>query len=271
MKQLVYRQRLLTRLTHWLWAICIFFLLFSGTQIFNAHPTLYLGNESGFNYDNSVLSVYAVTGNNGPEGRIRIFGEEINTTGVFGVSGDLDNRRYQGFPSTLTIPSYRDLASGRIVHFFLAWLFVVNFFFWLLGGFANKHIQHDILPSKADLRRLPNDFIEHLRIHFHHRKQYNPSQKLMYFGVMFGLFPLIIVTGLAMSPGADSILPMTHWLGGRQTARTLHFAACLLIIGFFAVHIVMVLVAGPVNQLRSIVSGWFKVDVNTDQIGQDHD
>lgn len=260
MGQLVYRQRLLTRLTHWIWAASLFFLLLSGLQIFNAHPTLYLGNESGFSYDNAVLAIYSVDGEKGPEGRVDILGKTIVTTGILGVTGTADALHYQAFPPALTIPSYRDLATGRVVHFFFAWLFVATIALWLVGSILNGHLKKDILPSASDVQRLPGDLIDHLKFRFEHRKSYNPLQKLTYCIVFFGLFPLIALTGLAMSPGMDAILPLTEWLGGRQTARALHFIAALSLALFFLVHIVMVFAAGPINELRSMISGWYRVD-----------
>lgn len=265
MGQLVYRQRLLTRITHWVWAASLFFLLLSGLQIFNAHPTLYLGNESGFSYDNAVLAIYAVDGEHGPEGRVDILGQTIGTTGILGVTGTADTPHYQAFPPALTIPSYRDLATGRIVHFFFAWLLVTTLALWLAGSILNGHLKKDILPSVLDIRRLPRDMLDHMKFRFEHRKSYNPLQKLTYFAVFFGLFPLIVVTGLAMSPGMDAVFPLTEWLGGRQTARTLHFTAALLLVLFFLVHIAMVLAAGPINELRSMISGWYRIDRSEDE------
>ncbi len=159
----------------------------------------------------------------------------------------------------LTIPSYRDLATGRVVHFFFAWVLVATLLLWFTSSLFNGHLK-DISPSFTDIRSLPRDFVEHLKFRFQHGKSYNPLQKLSYFLVLFGLFPLIVATGLAMSPGADSILPLSEWLGGRQTARTLHFVAMLLLVAFFIVHIAMVLAAGPFNELRSMISGWYRID-----------
>src|SRR3954469_14894207 len=85
-RRLVYRHSAWTRITHWTWAVCLFFLLLSGLQIFNAHPTLNIGNESGFEYDNAVLSMRAVDTPQGPDGRTNIFGHEFKTTGLFGLS-----------------------------------------------------------------------------------------------------------------------------------------------------------------------------------------
>ncbi|WP_455296976.1 cytochrome b/b6 domain-containing protein [Brucella pituitosa] len=261
MKQLVYRQCLLTRFTHWIWAASLFFLLLSGLQIFNAHPTLYLGNESGFEYDNAVLAIYAVDGESGPEGRVDILGSTFRTVGFLGVSGTTSAPDYQAFPSALTIPSYRDLATGRVVHFFFAWVLVGTLMLWLVGSVLNGHLKNELLPSALDIKSLPGDILNHLKFRFHHGKAYNPVQKLTYFVVLFGLSPMVTITGLAMSPGMDAVLPLTEWLGGRQTARTLHFVTVLLLSAFFVIHIVMVFAAGPFNEMRSMISGWYRADL----------
>ena len=96
-----------------------------------------------------------------------------------------------------------------------------------------------------------------------------PLQKVAYFGVFVIAFPLIILTGLTMSPGMDAAWP---WLldifGGRQTARTIHFFAMLAFVLFFIVHIAMVVLAGPINELRSMITGYYKTNVH---IGADDD
>ena len=93
------------------------------------------------------------------------------------------------------------------------------------------------------------------------RTSNNTLQKLTYAIVLFVFFPLMILTGLAMSPGGDALLPfLPDLLGGRQTARTIHFVVMSLLVAFFVVHIVMILAAGPINELRSIVTGWYRTD-----------
>ncbi|WEX09749.1 cytochrome b/b6 domain-containing protein [Chelativorans sp. AA-79] len=259
MGPLIYRQSIWTRLTHWIWAVCLFFLLLSGLQIFNAHPALYIGQQSGFEFDNAVLEIGAIDTPAGPRGRTRVFNAEFDTTGVLGLSGTGERPRFQAFPGALTIPSFRDLATGRVVHFFFAWLLVGTLLVWLVASLVNGHLKQDILPRTADLKVLPKDVLNHTRFRLAHGPRYNPLQKFSYFMVLFGLFPLIILTGLAMSPGMNAAWPwLLDLFGGRQTARTIHFGAMLLLVLFFLVHIGMVLVAGPLNELRSMVTGWYR-------------
>src|ERR1051325_10434253 len=87
---LIYRQSIWTRVTHWTWAICLFFLLLTGLQIFNAHPALYIGQQSGFEFENSILEIGAVNTPEGTRGRTTLFGQTFDTTGVLGVSGSAE-------------------------------------------------------------------------------------------------------------------------------------------------------------------------------------
>lgn len=261
---LIYRQSIFTRVTHWVWAIALFFLLLSGLQIFNAHPTLYIGQESGVDYDNFVLKMYAARDGDALKGFTEVFGQRFETTGVFGLSGTAERPAYQGFPGSVTIPSFRDLATGRVVHFFFGWVMVGALFIWFLASAINGHLFGDIVPRRRDLRELPRDVMDHAQFRFEHRRRYSPLQKLSYFGVFFVLFPLIIATGLTMSPGMDAAFP---WLldifGGRQTARTIHFGVMVLLVGFFIVHVLMVVLAGPFNELRSMITGWYRTSPGT--------
>jgi thiosulfate reductase cytochrome b subunit len=262
---LIYRQSIFTRVTHWVWAIALFFLLLSGLQIFNAHPTLYVGQESGFEYDNAVLRIGAENTPGGPRGFTTLFGQKFDTTGVLGMSGSEARPQFIGFPGWATIPSFRDLATGRVVHFFFAWIFAGALGVWLIASLANRHLWRDIILKPRDLRALPKDILDHVRLRLNHGRSYSPLQKLAYFGVFVILFPLIILTGLTMSPGMDAAWP---WLldifGGRQTARTIHFIVMLLLVGFFVIHIVMVVLAGPINELRSMITGYYRTSPGTE-------
>lgn len=264
-RPLIYRQFLWTRITHWVWAVAIFFLLLSGLQIFNAHPTLYLGNQSGFGFSNEVLAMGAEDGPSGPLGYTRILGMRFNTTGVLGLSVVDDTPTNRGFPAWATIPSDQDLGTGRVVHFFFAWVLVITLAGWLIGSLINGHLRRDLAPHAADLWALPGDVVNHLKFKFHHTREYNTLQKLAYGGILFLILPLVILTGLAMSPTMDAVVPfLADAFGGRQTARTIHFCMMLLLVGFFIVHMLMILAAGPLNELRSIITGWYRVDSSSE-------
>jgi thiosulfate reductase cytochrome b subunit len=257
---LVYRQRLLTRLTHWIWAVSLFFLLLTGLQIFNAHPALYWGQESGFDYNNAVLALSGREAEDGLRGVTWVLGQEFDTTGVLGASGG----QVRGFPSWATIPSHHDLGTGRVIHFFFAWVLFGTLLLWLVASLLNGHLR-EVVPRPSDLRALPGDVLNHARLRFHRAHKYNATQKLTYAAVLFVLFPLIFLTGLSMSPSFNAAAP---WLldvfGGRQSARTIHFVAMVLLVLFFLVHILMILLAGPLNEMRSIVTGWYRIDPEGD-------
>lgn len=263
---LIVRQKRLTRLTHWSWVIALFFLLLSGLQIFNAHPTLYLGRQSGLGkpptyFDNSVLTIGAEHTPHGLRGTTRILGHTLDTTGLLGVSGPATDPAVRAFPAWATIPSHRDLATGRVVHFFFAWVLVITLFLWFAGSLFNGHLRADLTPRKKDWRGLFPDIMAHIRGRLSHEKRYSPLQKLTYVAVFFVLFPLQIATGLTLSPGMDTALPfLLDLFGGRQTARTLHFAGMGLLVLFFLVHIVIAFAAGPINELRSILTGKYRID-----------
>lgn len=257
--RLVRRHDLVTRLTHWVWVVALFFLLQSGLQIFNARPNLYIGHESGFEYQNSILDIYAVSRDGALRGQTRVFGQVFDTTGVLGVSGSPERPQTTAFPGWATIPSYRDLATGRVVHFFFAWVLVGTLAVWLLNALVTGHLWRDIVVRPRDLRALPRDILAHLRFRFAHGRSYSPLQKLSYFGVFAVAFPLIILTGLAMSPGMNAAWPwLVDIFGGRQTARTIHFFAMAAFVLFFFVHVAMTVLSGPLNGLRAMITGNYR-------------
>lgn len=261
--RLVYRQSIWTRLTHWSWAVTLFFLLLSGLQIFNAHPTLYLGEQSGFGFDNTILAIGATQGENGLLGHLQLGSARIDTTGILGVSSAGGAEEVRAFPAWATIPSGRDLATGRVVHFFFAWALSATLLIWLAASLFNGHLR-GLMPGLGDLKGLGRDVADHARLRFAHGRSYGPLQKLSYAGVLFVLLPLMILTGLAMSPGINAALPfLADMFGGRQSARTVHFVAMILLVLFFVVHIAMVLLAGPFNEMRSMITGWYRTDPST--------
>ncbi len=257
---LVYRQRLLTRITHWSWAVSLFFLMLTGLQIFNAFPSLHIGKESGFDYDNAILAIGAVETDGALRGVTRILGVEFDTTGFLGASSG----EARAFPAALTIPSKTSLATGRLIHFFFAWVLVGTLAVWLAASALNGHLRQ-LLPTRADLRALPRDIADHARLRFHHTTDYTVLQKLAYASVLFVALPLMILTGLSMSPGFNAAAPwLPDLFGGRQTARTIHFLTMVALVGFFAVHMAMILLAGPLNEMRSILTGWYRTEEGKD-------
>lgn len=258
--KLVYRQAVWTRIAHWTWAVSLFFLLLTGLQIFNAFPSLHVGAESGFAYDNAILAIGAVDGPDGLRGVTRVGGWSFDTTGVLGVS----EGRARAIPAALTIPSGQNLATGRVIHFFFAWVLVAALTLWFVASALNGHLRA-LVPTLDDLRVLPRDVALHLRLRFHHGPGYNVLQKFAYAGVMFLALPLMVLTGLAMSPAVNAAAPwLLDLFGGRQTARTVHFLTMLALVAFFAIHMLMILAAGPLNEMRSIVTGWYRMKDDPD-------
>jgi thiosulfate reductase cytochrome b subunit len=253
---LIYRQRRPVRLWHWINALSVFVMLMSGLMIFNAHPQLYWG-QYGANNESPWLAI----GAKNDAGFLQLGAHSIPTTGVLGISAGVE----RAFPSLVTIPSSYDLAAARQWHFAFAWLLVVPGLLFWIWGLASRHFQSDLAPTKAELRpaSLWQDIKDHARLRFHTgeaARQYNILQKLSYIGVIFGLLPAIVLTGLTMSPAMDAAWPwLLDLFGGRQSARSIHFICAALIAGFIVIHLLMVMLAGPLNELRSIITGWYRL------------
>jgi thiosulfate reductase cytochrome b subunit len=254
----VYRHRLPVRISHWLNVPILIILIMSGLQIFNAHPALYWGDRS--NRDQPLLSIRPVKAENGEmRGTTTILSYKFDTTGVLGYS---DGSR-RAFPAWATIPSAKSLAMGRQWHLFFAWLLVVNGLFFTAYALTSRHATRDLAPTGKDLRGIGKAVKDHIVLRHptgEEAKRYNVLQKLAYLVILFVVAPLIILTGLAMSPTIDTAFP---WLltifGGRQAARTIHFLACFTFVGFIVIHVVEVILTGFFNNIRSMVTGWFVV------------
>lgn len=254
----VYRHRLPVRISHWLNVPVLFILIMSGLQIFNAHPALYWGDRS--DRDQPLLSIRPMRADNGEvRGFTTIFGHKFDTTGVLGYS----NNSARAFPAWATVPSAKWLAMGRQWHLFFAWVFVVNGVIFGTYTFLSRHLKKDLLPTGQDLSQIPRAVRDHIVLRHpegEEAKHYNVLQKLAYMGVIFGLAPVIVLTGLTMSPTIDTAFP---WLltifGGRQAARTIHFIACFSFVGFIVIHVSQVILTGFFNNIRSMITGWFVV------------
>jgi thiosulfate reductase cytochrome b subunit len=261
--EIIYRHSAAVRITHWVNALVLLVLLMSGLQIFNAHPALYLGEKSVF--ADPILAMGTVEEDGEPKGVTTIFGYTIPTHGVFGLSGDADSGyENRGFPWWATLPGYRNLAMGRRWHFFFAWLFLFNGLAYLLWSLGSGHLRRDLAPSRQDLAHIGASIREHARLNFpkgEEAKRYNVLQKLAYLAVAIVLLPLMLLTGLAMSPGMDAAFPaLLDVFGGRQTARTIHFISATAIVLFVVVHLVMVVLSGLWNNLRSMITGRYEIE-----------
>jgi len=258
------RHSLAVRLMHWVNVLSLTVLLMSGLMIFNAHPSLDWG-KSSYTGRPSFFQIGARQGAGGqPIGVTTVWGHEFDTTGWLGVSTAPNGSASQvAFPSWITIPGHYSLAEARSWHFFFAWVFVLNGLAYVAHAIASRHLVRNLLPTAADWRGIGQSIRDHLV--FRHptgeaAKRYNILQKLAYLAVIFVLLPLIILAGWAMSPWLNSL--WAGWVdlfGGRQSARSVHFIAAWLLVGFVVVHVFEVIVSGLWNHLRSMITGRFRV------------
>ncbi len=260
--RIVVRHSAIMRVCHWVNAICFFMLLMSGLQIFNADPQLSWGRATDFKHPFLSFSARENDDGDPTAGVTTLFGHSFDTTGLFGASrgsdGEMEDR---GFPSWATLPAERDLAMGRRWHFFFAWLLVINGVVYVVNLFARKHIR-DLLPSLADLRALPRTIRNHALLRFPRGDEalrYNALQKLAYLGVVVA-FPILVLAGLTMSPAMDAAFPwLVPLFHGRQSARAIHFVLASLLLAFLVVHLVMVLISGVFNNMRSMITGRYRI------------
>lgn len=228
---LIRRHAMATRIWHWVNAIAIFILIGSGLGISNAHPHLYWGSY-GANFDYSWFAP-------------------------------------PHFPSWLTIPGQYNLALSRRWHLFFALVLAFGLLAFMIASLVNRHFQRDMRVKAGDLkpRTLLHDIKEHLAFRFHdpaHPGAYNVLQKLAYVAVIFVMLPLVVLTGLAISPGMDAAWPwLLQLFGGRQSARSIHFLCMGGISLFVVIHLILVILAGVGNELRSIITGRWRVPADT--------
>ncbi|MXP25499.1 DUF4405 domain-containing protein [Altererythrobacter indicus] len=221
MKRRAPRHRLFTRLWHWINLLCLVILFMSGLNISNAHPRLYWG-QAGF----SPSEAWAFIPN---------------------------------FPGWATIPGYYSLAAARQWHLLFAWVFAIGLLAFMVVSVINGHFRKDIATRLKEWRKssIMADIRAHLRLDFSHGAgQYNFLQKAAYGLVIFIMLPLMIFTGMAMSPAMDAAWP---WLldifGGRQSARSIHFICAWGLFGFLILHVALVFLSGPIGQLKAMILG----------------
>jgi Ni/Fe-hydrogenase b-type cytochrome subunit len=222
---LVFRHRLSVRIWHWVNAVTIFVMMMSGLGIFNAHPMLYWG-QYGANLDTPWLK--------------------------------LDR-----FPGWMTIPTDYSLALSRHWHLTFAWVLAFGLLFYFIRSLINRHLQKDLALSRSEIApsHLWADIKKHARFDFSESEaRYNPLQKITYSLILFVIMPVIILTGLCMSPGFGGVAPwLTDVFGGRASARSIHFICTGAIAAFILLHVVLVILAGPYNEMRSMITGKFRL------------
>jgi Ni/Fe-hydrogenase b-type cytochrome subunit len=215
------RHSLSTRLWHWINAISLIVLFMSGLNISNAHRRLYWG-EWGFAPQDAWMHV----------------------------------PRYPGWA---TIPNYYSLAAARDWHVLFAWVFAVSLLLFMLAALRNGHFRRDIAARRGEwsIDAIGADIRAHLRFDFRARwGKYNFLQKTSYALVLFVLLPLMIVTGMAMSPGMDATWPfLSQVFGGRQSARSIHFIAAWALLIFAVLHVLLVLLNKPVKAVLEMITG----------------
>ena len=230
--EVIYRHRLATRIWHWINAVTIFVMIGSGIGILNAHPRLYWG-QYGANYDRPWLDLAPY--------------HAVLHSGWF------------------TIPGNYNLAMSRRWHLLFALLLGFGLLAYMIASLINRHFLRDLRVRlrEVGLRHLLADVLAHLRLDFHNHENpaaYNILQKLTYVFVIFVLLPAVILSGLTLSPGMDAAWPwLLDLFGGRQSARSVHFIAMAGIVGFIVVHLALVILAGPVKEVMSMITGRWRL------------
>lgn len=263
---IIYRHPLYVRLWHWVNALSLILLLMSGLQIFNYHPALYWG-ESGYYGLPSFLSIQGPAADAEDDVSILQIGPyEFDVTGLLGVKLEQNERvRTFAIPPALTLPTTRSLALGRDWHFLMAWVFVLSGLAYVLSGMVSGYFRRRFVPSKSQLgwRSIAHELWLHLRFRPHRgeaMRHYNLLQKISYALVVFVLLPAMVLSGLTMSNGFTAVFPQLFDLfGGRQSARTIHFITAFALVLFVLVHVIQVFVAGFINEMRSMITGRFKI------------
>ena len=221
----IWRHPVLVRISHWLNVVAVVVLLMSGLNILMAHPHLDWGIRTTF--ADPGLTIPTV-------------------------------------PNCLMIPQGRNLAEARHWHFFFAWLFVINGLIYLAYGFITRRFGRRLWPTGMDLKGFWRSVKEHARFHFpkdEEARTYNVIQKLTYVTMILVILPMMLITGLSMSPGFNAIGGiLLEIMGGRQSARTLHFISAGLIVGFIVIHVGLVIWTGFYNNMRAMITGWFVLE-----------
>ena len=211
------RHSALVRLTHWINTVSFLALLVSGIAILLAQPALFWG-ETGFFSGPSLLHLPLT-----------------------------QNEHQSGW--------------GRSLHFLGAWIFVLNGSVYFISGLFTDHFRRNLLPARGQFswHSIRRTLWRQLRLEKPRKEElgtYNCLQRLAYAAVIFLLSPLVIVSGLAMSPAVAAALPpLVETFGGYQSARTIHFLVMSLLVLFLVIHVVMVSLPGFRRRMRAMILG----------------
>lgn len=223
----IYKHKLVTRLWHWLNVVTVFMMIGTGLGILNAHPHLYWG--------------------------------------VHGAQPDTPWLELPHWPGWATIPGSYNLSLSRRWHLFFALVLAFGLLFFMIASLLNRHFQQQLTIRAKEVTpgHLWYDIKEHLALRFHDAANpgaFNVLQKIAYASLIFVLLPTIILTGLGMSPGINASAPwILELFGGRASARSIHFLAMCGIIIFIIVHLALVILAGPVREVGSMITGYWKI------------
>jgi thiosulfate reductase cytochrome b subunit len=223
------RHAAFVRVTHWITTICFFALLVSGIEIVISHPRFYWG-ETGNDLTTPLFKIPIPASRN------------LVPTGYGYVMPDQNGW-------------------SRYLHFEAAWGVVLTGVVYAIWGLWTGHFRNNLFPTPSERtwRAFLQVFANHIRLRRPEETEafsYNPVQRAAYLVVIFVLFPLVICTGLALSPAFNSAVPaIVNALGGRQSARTLHFFVSAFLLAFLIVHVALIVLAGFTSRVRAMITG----------------
>ena len=233
------------RLTHWVAAASVTALAFSGVEILMVHPRLYWG-EAGNDLTPPLVEL--------PISRNHRHGGWTTPTPLLDGPG-------APVSAGRTFEIFNQNGWGRSLHFLAAWVLVAAGLAYVLAGLIAGHFRRHFLGGREALSvaALWRDLREHLRGFVASPTggpDYGPLQRTSYVVVVFLVAPLLVLTGLTMSPAVAAAAPvLLDLFGGHQSARTLHFAAFAMLMLFFVAHVVMVIRSGLGHQVRAMTVG----------------
>ena len=231
------------RTTHWIVAVSFLTLAFTGFMILMVHPRLYWG-EVGNDLTEAWLEL--------PISRNLDHGGIRDVTPIF--EGDDSRVR-----AVVEYDMFNQNGWGRSLHFLAAWFLVLAGVVYVVSGVVTGHFRKHFVPSDLTFRTLAHELGAHVRLRIRPATggpQYGLLQKMAYLSVVFLLLPLVVVTGLGMSPAITASFPfLQSMFGGLQSVRTVHFLVFTALVLFAVGHVLMVVLSGFRRQIRSMTIG----------------